>query len=183
MGPKCKADVLAEHFSSKWVLPAEQRNEFSHIDAASAASASGFLLRRRGARRELENLCVDSGCGPDLLPTRILKVCASEFSLPFVKLARRIVATGTWPSCWLLHWVCPLHKKKDRSEPKNYRGIQLKAQMSKAMERFLGKLFLLTLHASVAFGPRQFAYAPGRGARDALLTMVLTWPLAFAIRL
>ena len=97
---------VAEHFSSKWVLPAEVRNEFSNIDAASAASASGFLLlRRRGARRELENLRVDSGCGPDLLPTRILKACASELSLPFVKLARRIVATGTWPSCWLLHWV------------------------------------------------------------------------------
>ena len=82
MDPKCKADVLSELFSSKWVLPGEVRNEFSNIDAASAASASGFLLlRRRGARRELENLRVDSGCGPDLLPTRILKACASELSL------------------------------------------------------------------------------------------------------
>ena len=82
MDPKSKADVLAEHFSSKWALPAEVRNAFSDIDAASAASASGFLLlRRRGARRELENLRVDSGCGPDLLPTRILKACASELSL------------------------------------------------------------------------------------------------------
>ena len=52
--------------------------------------------------------------------------------------------------------------------------------MSKAMERFLGRLFLPTLHASVAFGPRQSTYAPGRGARDALLTVVLTWFLAFA---
>ena len=67
------------------------RNEFSNIGAASAASASGFLLlRRRRARRELENLRVDSGCGPDLLPTHILKVCASELSFPFVKLARRM---------------------------------------------------------------------------------------------
>ena len=181
MDPKGKADALAEHFSSKWVLPAASHNEFSNIDAAATASASGFLLlRRRGARRELETLRADSGCGPDLLPTRILKACASELSVPFVKLARRIVATGTWPSFWLLHWVSPLHKRSGRSELKNYRGIQLTAQMSKAMERFLGKLFLPTLHASLAFGPRQFAYAPGRGARDALLTVVLTWLFAFA---
>ena len=128
MDPKCKANALAEHVSSKWALPAEMRNEISNIGAASTASASGFLLlRRRGARRELENLRVDSGYGPDLLPTCILKACASDLSLPFVKLARRVVATGMWPSCWLLHWVCPLHKRKDRSEPKNYRGIQLTA--------------------------------------------------------
>ena len=100
MDPKCKADVLAEHFSSKWILPAAVDNEFSRIDVAPTASASGFLLlRRRGARQELQRLRVDSGSGPDLLPTRILKVCASELALPFVKLARRIVATGTWPSC------------------------------------------------------------------------------------
>ena len=123
---------------------------------------------------------MDSATGPDHVPTRILKECAGELDVPLVKLARRIVSTGVWPSCWLLHWVCPLHKRLSRSDAKNYRGIQLTAQTSKAMERLLGKLFLLNLHASVQFEPRQYAYTPGRGARDALLTVILEWLVAFA---
>ena len=36
------------------------------------------------------------------------------------------------------------------------------------------------LSETIAFGPRQFAYTAGRGARDALATLVLTWIWALA---
>eukprot|EP00969_Alexandrium_andersonii_P058154 2561916-Alexandrium_andersonii.AAC.1 len=48
------------------------------------------------------------------------------------------------------------------------------------MERFLGRLFLHRLVILEAFGPSQFAYTPGRGARDAVLFFVITWLAAFA---
>ena len=67
------------------------------------------------------------------------------------------------------HGVFLLHRRKHRSEPKNYRGVQPAAQ---TMERLLDKLFLPNL--SVAFAPRQIVHAPGRGTKDALLTVVPT---------
>eukprot|EP00969_Alexandrium_andersonii_P088392 3898298-Alexandrium_andersonii.AAC.1 len=48
------------------------------------------------------------------------------------------------------------------------------------MERFLAPLFLPRLISTRAFGPAQFAYTPGRGARDAILHCVLCWLAAFA---
>eukprot|EP00969_Alexandrium_andersonii_P341013 15073507-Alexandrium_andersonii.AAC.1 len=48
------------------------------------------------------------------------------------------------------------------------------------MERFLGQLFLPTLLSSSAFGRNQFAYCPGRGARDAVLYFLLVWLSAMA---
>ncbi len=62
----------------------------------------------------------------------------------------------------------PLFKRRSKSDPRNYRGIQLTAQLSKAMERFIGGLLLSFLSATIAYGPNQFAYTLGRGARDAI---------------
>ena len=50
-------------------------------------------------------------------------------------------------------------------------------QISKVTERCLGRLLQPFLESSGAFGPNQFAYTKGRGARDALALNVLTWVL------
>eukprot|EP00969_Alexandrium_andersonii_P293747 12983108-Alexandrium_andersonii.AAC.1 len=43
------------------------------------------------------------------------------------------------------------------------------------MGRFLGRLFRPRLIDLEAFGPSQFAYTPGRGARDAVLFFGIAW--------
>lgn len=51
--------------------------------------------------------------------------------------------------------------------------------ISKCVERILGSACLPQSVDEGAFGPNQFAYTAGRGARDALLVIVLRWLLAF----
>ena len=93
---------------------------------------------------------------------------------------RLILSSGKWPELWKIHWIFPLHKRKSRSAPGNYRGIHLTCQMSKVAERFLGNLFLPRLQNLGYFGPRQFAYTIGRSYKDALLLCVSEWIWALA---
>ena len=123
---------------------------------------------------------MDSGTGPDRLPSRILKMCSTELALPVLLLAERIVETGFWPTPWILHWVVPLYKKKSVYSASNYRGIHLTAQLSKVLERLMQKLFVPYLSKFNCFGPSQVAYTRGRGSRDALAYLVLTWLQALA---
>ena len=90
-----------------------------------------------------------------------------------------ILATGCWPDCWKMHWIFGLYKKKSKSDPSNYRGLHLTAQLSKVVERVLAKLMTPYLTATGAFGPNQFAYCKGRGFQDALALYVLAWITAF----
>ena len=48
------------------------------------------------------------------------------------------------------------------------------------VERLVKQLYYPLLTSSSAFAPRQFAYTTGRGARDALAVLLLTWVLALA---
>jgi hypothetical protein len=128
----------------------------------------------------LSKLREDSGTGPDLLPARILKKCFRELAKPVKLLALRILATGVWPELWLQHWIVPLYKRKSVYLPSNYRGIHLTAQLSKVLERLLKLQIEPYLSNISAYGPRQFAYTVGRGARDALAMLVLLWIKALA---
>ena len=60
------------------------------------------------------------------------------------------------------------------SNPDNYRAINLTAQISKAVERYLCPWFGPLLEDR-AFGQAQFAYRKRHGARDAVLYYVLSW--------
>ena len=132
-------------------------------------------LTEQHAKGVMDKLRIDSGTGPDLLPARILKCCSAALAKPVLSLMTCILVTGVWPQLWREHWIVPLYKKKSVYNPSNYRGIHLTAQLSKVMERLLKLLYDPYLSSISAFGPNQFAYTRGRGARDALAFLVMTW--------
>ena len=180
--PSEKAEEFSVCFRQKWMLPASVSNFDSSQILSSVISRGGFLqLRSRNAKFHLSSLDPASATGPDGISTVLLRNVGSTICRAFAVLARRIVDTGIWPKIWKTHWVCPLHKKGPRSDAKNYRGLQITSQMSKAMERFLGMHFLNHLSFSGSFGSSQFAYRKFHGARDAVLFVTLTWLLAFAL--
>ena len=105
----------------------------------------------------------------------MLKTCADALDLPVALLARSILKAGTWPRSWKIHWVFPLHRRKSKAEPGNYRGIHLTPQLSKVIERLIGLHIQPYLESSFAYGPNQFAYSRERGAKDILALNILEW--------
>ena len=132
-------------------------------------------LRIAEAEKVLADLCEDSATGPDMVPARIPKRAASVLALPLLLLAERILAEGRWPEPWTTHWIVPLYKKGVVFKAGNYRGIHLSTQLSKAMERLIGSLWIPRVSRDLYVGEQQFAYRSGRGSRDALAFVVLTW--------
>ena len=85
---------------------------------------------------------------------------------------RRIIEEGSWPAAWRIQFLMPLYKRKAVSNPENYQAINLTAQISKAVERYMCPWFRRLLE-DCAFGQAQFAYFASDTARDAVLYYVL----------
>ena len=172
-----KADELARVFRSKAELPPRETNEYSDLGPPQP-HAQGFLrLRVRAVRRILKKLDEHSGTGPDHLPSRILKRCASVLAWPVTLLARKLLREHRWPECWRTHWIHGIFKKGSRADGRNYRGVHLTSQLSKVLERAIGSLFIPYLEATEAYGPHQYAYGKGRGYQDVLLINICQWLL------
>ena len=93
---RSKANALAQHFSSKFVLPLAEANKFS-ASFEDRSFDRWVLVRCRGVASTLAKLDVDSGTGPDLA-ARVLKYCGRKLSRPIAKLIRRIIDQGFWPT-------------------------------------------------------------------------------------
>ena len=83
--PEDKADLFADSFASKFLIPRREFNEYS-IEWPHRVSSSFVLVRSRSVARYPPALDVDSGTGPDGLASRVLKECARQLSLPPAKL-------------------------------------------------------------------------------------------------
>ena len=173
-----KVELLSETFLDKAQLPSEVANEFSPLPPGRIAQDTFLPVRTRDVARQLRKLKEDSATGPDAVASRVLTKCASCLARPVALVIRRMLQDGRWPQCWRFHSIVPLYKKKAKSDPLNYRGVHLTSQISKVVERVIGKLFLPKLQADGVYGDKQFAYSTGRGHQDALALSVLSWLLS-----
>ena len=174
--PLAKATLLSRTFGNKSKLPSVVVNQFSELGGSCGSQMSGFLpVRQRATLKVLQALSAESGTGPDGISARVLKQCSRSLAYPITLLARRILQLGQWPRSWTVHWIFPLHKRNAKSKPANYRGIHLTVQISKVVERLLGKLCQPYVEVTTAFGPNQFAYCRARGYKDVLALNVMSW--------
>ncbi len=174
--PVSKATLLSATFASKSRLPERESNEFSAINLPDVSLDRFLRIRDRDVLRILKALDETSATGPDALPAILLHRCAVQLALPIALLARKCLDRGRWPLCWRHHWIHPLHKRKSKADPMNYRGIHLTSQLAKVVERAIGQTFVPWL-GEHAFGEHQYAYSSGKSHRDVLTVNVCSWLL------
>ena len=176
-----KANLLAKTFAAKCHLPLAGTNRYTEIDDVMVEwnADRSRTLTVEAVEKILSKLDENSATGPDLLPARILKHCENQLALPLFLLAMAILRSGEWPQTWGQHWVAAIYKKKSVSDPNNYRGVHMTAQLAKIVERVLRLAFSSALTSDMCIGQNQFAYREGRGSRDSLAYLVLTWLCGF----
>lgn len=175
---KGKADLFMTTFTAKYVVPPLAVNSYSAMPVLPHSHEHAEVSPEM-ALEVLSKLRPDSATGPDGLPARILKNMAAELAAPVAMITSKILEEGKWPADWRLHWIVALHKKLSVFDATNYRGIHLTPQLSKVVERLLAGLLKPFICRLDLFGENQFAYSQGRGARDAVAFLTLTWILAF----
>ena len=142
--------------------------------------ADFVVLRSRWGKKILRQIDVGKATGPDGIPGRLRKECAAELAPIIVRIARRCLAETMWPKIWRYHWIQPLHKKKQRWLPNNYRGIHLTSIVSKTVKRVIGTILVNYLDCSNAYGDGQWAFRPKRNCRDLVALLVCSWIPGFS---
>ena len=79
-------------------------------------------------------LHINKSPGPDEIPSRILKYCATEISPVLQIIFTQFMLSGVLPNDWLSANITPVFNKRDKGNPSNYRPISLTAICCKIME-------------------------------------------------
>ena len=87
-----------------------------------------------GIIKLLSNLNPSKASGPDLLPTRILKMVSEEIAPVLCVIYQQSYDTGQVPSDWRQANITAVFKKGDKTNPANYRPVSLTCILRKTME-------------------------------------------------
>ena len=82
-------------------------------------------LNSEGIYKILNDLDVNKAPGPDKLPNRILKYCATEIAQILQVIFNQSLTSGNLPDDWLTANIMPIFKKENRLSPLNNRPISL----------------------------------------------------------
>ena len=164
-----KANALNQQFLSVFTqensdiptLPSNQYPDTDNIDFTS-----------NGIKCILENLDSSKSADPDSIPTRILKLCATEISPILQIILSQSFKEGILPSDWLQGNVIPIYKKGDPTVPANYRPISLTSVCCKVMEHVIYHSIMSHLEQNNILNPLQHGFRSGHSCITQLLTMI-----------
>jgi len=173
---KAKADTFAGTFVSKSKL-APELVDTPFFGTPNVEMCQFLPFRSRIARRLFKNLDTSKATGPDRISAAILKRLYKVLAVPFTRVCRRLFNSGCWPNTWRTHLIVPIFKRGSAFQPGNYRGVHLTSVLSKIAEKVIGNPLVPYLQAT-AFGPNQWGFSTGVGAKDLVTMLVMSWTLA-----
>ena len=124
---------------------------------------------------ELRTLNCGKACGPDLLPSRLLKLGAEFIAPSLTHLFQLSLSSGELPLDWISANVVPVHKKGDKQLTKNYRPISLTSVVVKIMERIIHRQLIYALESHNLLHDCQFGFRRKRSTVSLLLQAVHDW--------
>ena len=130
-----KAKILLDQFCS--VFTKDDGSQLPKMKSAPYPGLTDLVIKTEGVAELLRNLNPAKACGPDNIPSRILKECADTIAPALSCIFSRSVQTGQLHSDWLTANSSSVFKKGDRGKAENSRPISLTSVACKLLEHII----------------------------------------------
>ena len=164
---------MAAHFSSKMATKEPKRQPLYLIPLCNLP-LDNILITEDVVARYLRNVNTRKAPEPDGMSPFLLKHCAWERSKILTHIFQQCLNSHTWPTAWKETRVTPVHKKRSKPDPSNYRPISLFFVVDKTLERVIAEQLTFHLQKYRLISLPQFGFRKGRSALDLLLLLAKT---------
>ena len=120
----------------------------------------------------ISQLNTSKSCGPNSVPTKLLKDNTDIFSSPLKHIINLSFEEGCFPDMLKVANVCPIYKKKCKKKCENYRPISLLPNLSKLFERAMHSRLYEYLENNHLLYDLQFGFRKKNSTVHALLDIV-----------
>lgn len=114
---------INEEFQKVFLKEPDSTIPTTHMFESDQIQQADFSVD--GARNILTRLKEESAPGPDGIPLKLHKECASVLAYPLWILFRATLSTGTIPEAWKEVNITPIFKKRDKTDPQNNHPLLL----------------------------------------------------------
>ena len=169
--PKAKAELLNNQFSSVFSNPIPRINREIGREN-DYPKMNPIKVTKNGVLKLLLNINEHKATGPDKIPGKILKLCASELTEVLVLLFQASLDQGMVPNDWKNANIVPLFKKGDKSKPENYRPVSLTSITCKLLEHIIHSNVMDHLDKFEILNDIQHGFRQKRSCETQLITTI-----------
>lgn len=128
---------------------------------------SSFPIRDTDIIKASKKLKSSLSAGPDGIPTCIISKCIHPLLMPLRHIFKISLDSGSFPTRWKRSYMFPVHKKGDRCNMANYRGITSLSSSSKLLELLVSSHLMSKFKCYISTS--QHGFFPGRSVSTNLL--------------
>ena len=132
-------------------------------------SMNDIWITENGVIKLLKDRNPHKPSGPDQIPTRLLKLCASELAPAIYQTS---LDSGTVPSDWKEALITPLFKKGERNVASNYRPVSLTSVVSKILEHIVHSSIMRHLDHHNILTDCQHSFLSRRSCESQLISTI-----------
>ena len=130
-----KASILNRQYQS--VFTKENLKDMPNKGESPFPLMQELLITKEGVIKLLKGINASKACGPDLIPSRILKEGAEEIGEILQAIFQQSIDTGSVPYDWRTANISAIYKKGDKSKAANYRPVSLTSVTCKILEHII----------------------------------------------
>lgn len=163
-------NLLAERFASVFIeedLSDDQLLAATRDVPRDFSCTSGFSVSYSDIIKSSKKLKCSFSAGPDGIPTCVLSKCIHSLLAPLRHIYNLSLHSGTFPTQWKSSFMFPVHKKGDRCNMVNYRGITSLCSSSKLLELLVSNFLMSKYKCYISTS--QHGFFPGRSVSTNLL--------------
>ena len=129
---KEKADLLVDIFSTKMTVVDPNRPPLQLAQECDQVITMVEVTQER-VEQLLRAVDIRKTSRPDDVSPQVLRNCSSELAGFITEVFTSCAQENTWPSIWKEARVVPVHKRKSKINPSNYRPISLLSVVGKSL--------------------------------------------------
>ena len=145
------------------------------IDRNLTCVMENFLINTSDVSEALDNLNDKMSRTPENIPSYFIKRLKPSITPFLVYLFSFSLTHNFIPNQWKQSIVVPVHKKKSKNSPGNYRPVSQTSAFSRLMESILHKKLLNYFISNHLFSDNQFGFLPLRSSCSQILKCLYDW--------
>ena len=130
-----------------------------------------FEISEQEVRNAIRHLKAGKSAGPDCILAEMLKVAEPVIVLYLKNIFNVLFDKGMIPKEWFKAVIIPLHKKGDKNNPDNYRGISLQSIFSKVFTHIINSRLTHWTESNSVLNVAQAGFRKRRSTIDHRFTL------------
>ena len=136
----------------------EVQRKLISLKSLPSFSELDFAITDSEILKAIKQLKNNKAYGLDLLRNEMFKAGSTLLLSPLKKLFNLIFRSGHYPASWAEGRIISIHKKGDKNDPSNYRGITISSSLGKMFNSILNSRLCTFLDSNKIIRPEQIGF-------------------------